>query len=72
MKNLALKVREAQLAKIPFILVIGDKEVEEGGVNIRLRTGENLGLQSLDETIKTIRDDNDKPFKTGGMSYSFA
>ncbi len=71
-EKLGFKVREAQLAKIPFILVIGDKEVEEGGVNIRLRTGENLGLQSLDETIKTIRDDNDKPFKTGGMSYSFA
>lgn len=71
-EKLGFKVREAQLAKIPFILVVGDKEVEEGGVNIRLRTGENLGLQSLDETIKTIREDSDKPFKTGGMSYSFA
>ena len=71
-EKLGFKVREAQLAKIPFILVVGDKEVEEKGVNIRLRTGENLGLQSLDETIKLIREDSDKPFKTGGMSYSFA
>lgn len=71
-EKLGFKVREAQLAKIPFILVVGDKEVEEGGLNIRLRTGENLGLQSIDETIKTIREDSDKPFKTGGMSYSFA
>ncbi len=71
-EKLGFKVREAQLAKIPFILVIGDKEVEENGVNIRLRTGENLGLQSIEETIKIIRDDSDKPFKIGGMSYSFA
>lgn len=71
-EKLGFKVREAQLAKIPFILVVGDKEVEEGGLNIRLRTGENLGLQSIEETIKTIREDSDKPFKTGGMSYSFA
>lgn len=71
-EKLGFKVREAQLAKIPFILVVGDKEVEEGGLNIRLRTGENLGLQSIEQTIKTIREDSDKPFKTGGMSYSFA
>ncbi len=71
-EKLGFKVREAQLAKIPFILVVGDKEVEEGGVNIRLRTGENLGLQSIDQTIATIREDSDKPFKVGGMSYSFA
>ena len=71
-EKLGFKVREAQLAKIPFILVVGDKEVEEGGVNIRLRTGENLGLQSIAETIRIIREDSDKPFKRGGMSYSFA
>ncbi len=71
-EKLGFKVREAQLAKIPYILVIGDKEVEEDGVNIRLRTGENLGLQNIAETVKIIREDSDKPFKTGGMSYSFA
>ncbi len=71
-EKLGFKVREAQLAKIPFILVVGDKEVEENGVNIRLRTGENLGLQNIEETIKIIREDSNKPFKTGGMSYSFA
>lgn len=71
-EKLGFKVREAQLAKIPFILVVGDKEVEEGGVNIRLRTGESLGLQDIAETIRIIREDSDKPFKRGGMRYSFA
>ena len=43
MKKLGFKVREAQLAKIPYILVVGDKEVEARSVNVRLRTGEKSG-----------------------------
>ena len=37
-EKLGFKVREAQLAKIPYILVVGDKEVEARSVNVRLRT----------------------------------
>ena len=37
------KIREAQLQKIPYMLVVGDKEIETGAVAVRLRTGENLG-----------------------------
>lgn len=71
-EKLGFKVREAQLAKIPYIFVIGDKEVEEGGVNIRLRSGENLGLHSIESAAQIIQNDSDKPFKDGGMCYSFA
>ena len=39
-EKLGFKVREAQLAKVPYILVVGDKEVEASSVNVRLRTGE--------------------------------
>ncbi len=70
-EKLGYKVREAQLEKVPYILVVGDKEVEAGGVNIRLRTGENLGLQSLEETAARILADSEEPFKRGGMRYSF-
>ena len=70
-EKLGYKVREAQLEKVPYILVIGDKEVEAGGVNIRLRTGENLGLESVDLITKRILDACSEPFKRGGMSYSF-
>jgi threonyl-tRNA synthetase len=69
-EKLGYKVREAQLEKIPYHLVIGDREVEEGGVNVRKR-GENLGLKSLDEVRQMISDDCREPFKRGGMSYSF-
>jgi threonyl-tRNA synthetase len=37
------KIREAQLQKIPYMLVIGDKEMADGSVAVRLRSGENLG-----------------------------
>ncbi|WP_029897540.1 threonine--tRNA ligase [Desulfohalovibrio reitneri] len=70
-EKLGYKVREAQLEKVPFMLVIGDKEMEEGGVNVRLRGGENLGLKSVEEAVGLIRDDAAEPFKRGGMSYSF-
>ena len=71
-EKLGFKVREAQMGKVPFMLVVGDKEVEAGGVNVRLRTGENLGLKSLAEVTELLRADCEEPFKKGGMRYSFA
>jgi len=43
------KIREAQLQKIPYMLVVGDKETETSSVSVRLRSNENLGSQSLPE-----------------------
>jgi threonyl-tRNA synthetase len=43
------KIREAQMQKIPYMLVVGDKEVEGEGVSVRLRSGEDLGRNSLAE-----------------------
>jgi threonyl-tRNA synthetase len=37
------KIRDAQLQKIPYMLVVGDKEAESGQVALRLRSGENPG-----------------------------
>jgi threonyl-tRNA synthetase len=71
-EKLGFKVREAQMQKIPYILVVGDKEVEAGGVNVRLRSGENVGLRSLPEVIDMMRADCQEPFKRGGMRYNFA
>ena len=53
-ESLRLKIREAQLQKVPYMVVIGDKEVEEGGVSPRLRSGENLKLMPLHEFISLI------------------
>lgn len=45
------KIRKAQEQKIPYMLVVGDKEVEAGTVAVRLRTNENLGPKPVDEFI---------------------
>ncbi|NIN35657.1 MAG: threonine--tRNA ligase, partial [Gammaproteobacteria bacterium] len=41
-EKLGFKIREAQMEKVPYMLVIGDKEVESGTVTARHRSGENL------------------------------
>jgi len=70
-EKLGFKIREAQMEKIPYMLVAGDKEKELGGLNVRLRSGENLGVKSLDEIILLILADCQEPFKRGGMHYNF-
>ena len=50
-----LKIRQAQLAKIPYMLVVGDKEVAASTVSVRLRSTEQLTTQSIDNFKKTIR-----------------
>jgi len=50
-----LKIRQAQLDKIPYMLVVGDKEVAASTVSVRLRSGEQLTSQSFDNFKKTIR-----------------
>src|SRR5437763_4131587 len=48
------KVRDAQLMKIPYMLVVGDKEASENAVAVRLRTNENLGATPLDKFLVRI------------------
>jgi len=56
-EKLGLKVREAQLQKIPYMLIIGDKECEKEGVTPRLRSGENLPFMSQEEFINLVNED---------------
>jgi len=52
-ERMNLKIRQAQLQKIPYMLIVGDKEVESEGVSVRLRNGEDLGSQTM-EAFKTM------------------
>ena len=54
-ERMTSKIRDAQLAKIPFMLVIGDKEVSTQGASVRLRSGEDLGPQSIDDRQSRIQ-----------------
>jgi threonyl-tRNA synthetase len=49
------KIRNAQMQKIPYMLVVGDREQEADAVAVRLRTEEDLGAQPLDEVTNMIR-----------------
>jgi threonyl-tRNA synthetase len=48
------KVRDAQMQKFPYMLVVGDKEEAENGASVRLRTNENLGMMSLVDFIERV------------------
>jgi threonyl-tRNA synthetase len=50
------KIRDAQLQKVPYMLVIGDREVEAGAVAVRLRSGENLGAQPVTDFLSLALD----------------
>jgi len=49
------KIRNAQLQKIPYMLVLGGQEVESGLVNVRLRNGERLGAMPVAELVARVR-----------------
>jgi threonyl-tRNA synthetase len=50
-ERMQAKIRDAQLQKVPYMLVIGDREAEAGTVAVRLRTEENLGARPVEEFI---------------------
>jgi threonyl-tRNA synthetase len=51
------KIRDAQMAKIPYMLVIGDREVEAGAVAVRLRSEENLGAMGVAQFLERALED---------------
>lgn len=53
-EKIGFKIRERTLERIPFMLILGDKEVESGTVNVRTRTGDNLGNMNLDDFIAVL------------------
>ena len=54
-EKMGYKIREAQLKKIPYMLVVGDKEMENGQVAVRARKEEKGGVMSLEDFITQIR-----------------
>ncbi|PRY65490.1 threonyl-tRNA synthetase [Vreelandella songnenensis] len=53
-EKIGFKIREHTLQKIPYLLVVGDKEVEADSVAVRTRSGENLGTMTIDELIERL------------------
>ncbi len=70
-EKLGYKVREAQMEKIPFVLVAGEKEIDTSTLNVRLHGGKSMGMKSVQEIADLIYEEMDEPFKKGGMSYRY-
>jgi threonyl-tRNA synthetase len=49
------KIRRAQLEKIPYMVILGDREIEQGSISVRLRTEEELGSMNVAELIDRIK-----------------
>ena len=58
-EKIGKKIREATLEKVPYMLVMGDRDVENGTVSVRTRGGEDLGAMSLDAFAAMLREEVD-------------
>ncbi len=56
-EKIGYKIREAQMEKVPYMLVVGDKEMEAEQVAVRRRDKGDIGAVSVDEFVKTVVDD---------------
>ena len=56
-EKIGYKIREAQLSKVPYMLVVGDKEVESRTVGVRSRKDGDIGAMSLETFIEKINEE---------------
>ncbi len=56
-EKLGYKIREAQLQKIPYMLVVGDRDMENGTVSVRTRKGDDLGAMTMDAFIAKCQEE---------------
>ena len=56
-EKIGYKIREAQLQKVPYMLVVGDREADEGTVAVRSRTGGDLGATTVEAFLDRARDE---------------
>ena len=56
-EKIGYKIREHTLRRVPYLLVVGDREAQDNAVAVRTRKGEDLGVMTLDEFAKTLQKD---------------
>jgi threonyl-tRNA synthetase len=56
-EKIGYKIREAQLQKIPYMLVVGDRESAEGTVSVRTRSGGDQGARPVDAFVASAREE---------------
>lgn len=63
-ETMGKKIREAEMNKIPYMLIIGEKEAENNQISVRKHGGEDLGAMSVEDFAKIIQTEIDKNLKT--------
>jgi threonyl-tRNA synthetase len=69
-EKIGYKIREAQLQKIPYMLVVGDKEVAEGAVAVRSRARGDQGARSVDDFLRDALSEAQRKSENGGNQQS--
>lgn len=59
-ESMRQKIRQAQLQKVPYMLIVGDREAEQGTVAVRLRSGEDVGALPVAEFLARVQDRVDR------------
>lgn len=59
-EKIGYKIREAQLEKVPYMIVVGDKESENNAVAVRSRKDGDLGAMSFEDFIRKLAEENEK------------
>ncbi len=62
-EKIGLKIRESEKAKVPLMLIVGDREAENETVSVRKRNGKNMGTMSMTDILKLIRDETPEEVK---------
>ncbi|WP_195509728.1 threonine--tRNA ligase [Clostridium tyrobutyricum] len=62
-EKIGYKIREAQMQKVPYMIVIGDKEVNEGNISVRSRKDGDLGTFAIDDFISKVKEEIDTKAK---------
>ncbi len=68
-EKVGLKIRESEKAKVPLMLVVGDREAESETVSVRQRNGKNLGTLSMNEMLQLIRDETPEAVKNSSFLF---
>ena len=56
-EKLGYKIREAQMQKVPYMLVVGDRDMENGTVSVRTRKGDDLGAMTMEQFIAKCQEE---------------
>ena len=64
-EKVGLKIREAEKSKVPLMVVVGDREAENGTVSVRQRGGKNLGTKNLGEVTELIQNESPEVVRKG-------